>query len=127
MTSTFIGGTYDDPSPGSSELPEMILKRTGDESSRHYQDALVLFQAHHDRTSVIHDERLADAFREYLVHWQHRIRQLSYRFGFSEDDTSTVAQEASFEFFTRKIRTGIFDPSRGEIRNLRAPDRAAGD
>ena len=104
MTSTFIDGTYDDD-----------LEANWDESSRPYQDALALLQAHHDRTSVISDERLADAFREYVIRWQHRIRRLSYRYGFSEDDTSTVAQEASFEFFVRKVRTGVFDPSRGEF------------
>ena len=83
---------------------------------RAYGEAVAVLQAHHDRPSTVPEQDLAYAFlRGYLPHWQRHIRFAAYRHGFTAEDVDDVVDDATTEFFLRKITTGQFDPSRGEF------------
>lgn len=102
--------------PGRAEAPPAAEQL---ERQHRYDDAIKTFQDHCDRPGAVTDDELAAALVAYQQRWDNSIRSGAHRFGFTDDDTSTVAQKTLAEFFTTRIETGVFDPSRGHFAILK--------
>lgn len=82
-----------------------------------YEEALDLFQRHHDllragRTGVL-AAQLAEAFRDYQVRWRSSALQVGRRYAVAAD-LEDVLQEAAVTVWTKIVR-GDLDPSRSEF------------
>jgi DNA-directed RNA polymerase specialized sigma24 family protein len=89
-----------------------------------YAAALAVFQLHHDLVAKsatqtvsagLGEDDLVAAYMPYLMRWERQIRKSAYRYGFTKQDVDDVVQDATLEFFEKKVLTGIFDPSRAQF------------